>query len=212
MALRQVTGVCGWVAAVILVGLCVGDTPAWAQTSVQRGYVVARGGLSIERSEDNLRGEAPGAGVAVGFGPQRAWSPEVEFWYPGWIRSNASDGRHRDILGVFAMRRAFGVGRVRPYVLLGGSVARTETQFTTCTGLSRAPDASAGMLAVISCADPDVLSATRERQRSLSIFGLGGGGAEIGVSRRLRLLAEVRVDFAVTAVIVRPSIGVAVRF
>jgi hypothetical protein len=210
MTIRQSMQRCGGV--VFVMSLCVAAPPAAAQVSADRGWIAARAGVNVERSEDDLRGDVPGGGVAVAFALQRAWSPEIEFWYPGWIRTDATDGRHRDILAAVAVRRRFGSGWLRPYLLVGGSIARTETQFRTCTGLVRPPGAGEDVVAVISCADAAVIASALEKNSSVSLFALGGAGAEIALTRKLRLLPDVRVDFAVTAVIMRPSLGIAVVF
>ena len=200
------------IAVVATFVILVGAVASAQTTDDGRGYVAFKAGLNAEQAEDNLRGNTPGAGLVLGIGRARTWMPEVEFWYPGWIRTDRTDGRHRDILGSLAFRRTFSSGRARPYLLLGFSVARTDTQFRTCAALRHPPGSTVAVPTIVSCSEPDVVERERERFSSTGFYALGGGGVEIALGRKLRLLPDVRVDFAITSVIVRPSIGIGFVF
>jgi hypothetical protein len=212
MRTRKAIG--GWTFALGLVAMLFVGIPqtVLAQPADARGYVAVRAGLNAERSEDNLTGNVLGGGASVGFGLGDAWSTEVEVWYPQWIRTDSTDGRHRDTLVAVAFRRMLPGGRVRPYLLVGGTAARTETQFTSCAAIRQPPGVSQGVLTGVSCSEPDVTARNREIYNSLSLFGLVGAGAEIAVGRRVRLMPDVRADLWLTAVIVRPSLAVAFVF
>ena len=113
-------------------------TTADAHAQDSRGYVAVKGGVNTERAEDNLRGSSAGGGVVAGLHFSDAWALEGEFWLPRYIRTNLEGGRHRDTLLGVSMRRSFG-DRVRPHVLFGLSVGRTEDGFTTCGALRSSP-------------------------------------------------------------------------
>jgi hypothetical protein len=136
-----------------------------------------------------------------------AWALEGEFWLPGAIQSGPEDGRHRDTMFSVALRRSVGAGRVQPHLLVGISFARTADEFTTCTAIRPGFGSPTPVPTVVSCTEPDVVERYPERFTSGSLLPLLGAGVEIAVTRRLRLIPDVRFQLSPTAVIVRPSIA-----
>jgi hypothetical protein len=200
------------VAAIILCLLGVGSAHAQTQTAVPRGYVAFKGGLNIERAEDDVHGTTAGGGAVAGFTFAEPWAIEAEFWLPGAIRTNPEGGRHRDALFSVGFRRSIGSGRIRPHFLVGASVARTEDAFTTCianriTTLSPTPQQM-----LVSCDEPDVVERREERFDGTSLVPMVGAGVEIALTERVRLVPDVRVQVGITSVIVRPAIAVAFVF
>jgi hypothetical protein len=200
------------VAAIILCLLGVGSAHAQTQTAVPRGYVAFKGGLNIERAEDDVHGTTAGGGAVAGFTFAEPWAIEAEFWLPGAIRTNPEGGRHRDTLFSVGFRRSIGSGRIRPHFLVGASVARTEDAFTTCianriTTLSPTPQQM-----LVSCDEPDVVERREERFDGTSLVPMVGAGVEIALTERVRLVPDVRVQVGITSVIVRPAIAVAFVF
>jgi len=174
-------------------------------TSDRRGHVGVKAGLNHERAEDALRGTSGAGGISAGlsFGPR--WAGEVEFWLPGHILDANGERAHRDILFSAGLIRAFETGRVRPYLLAGLSAARTETSVTFC---SAADDPTK----LVDCSGPNIGERLRERFTTSSGYFFIGGGIEVPLGERLRLVPDLRVHLAVTSVIVRPAIGVAFLF
>jgi hypothetical protein len=201
--------------AAVTIGLCLlGAASAHAQTQVAepRGYVAIKGGLNVERAEDDVHGTTAGGGAIAGFTFAEPWAIEAEFWLPGAIRTNPEGGRHRDTLFGVGFRRTIGSGRIRPHFVVGASVARTEDQFTTCianraTALSPAPQQM-----LVSCNEPDVVERRQERFVGTSLVPMAGVGVEIALTERVRLIPDVRVQVSITSVIVRPAIAVAFVF
>ena len=188
-------------------------TPATAQTVTDANkYLAVRAGVNVERAEDNLSGQSPGVGVAIGLGMDDAWGTEIELWYPRRFATDARGAYHRDMLVSVGFRRVLTSGRVRPYALVGFSAARTETAFTVCSALRIPVGGTAAVQTLVSCSEPDVIGRQTEQHTGLSLYALGGTGIEIPLGRRLRLIPDVRVDFSITSVIVRPTIGIGFAF
>lgn len=200
------------VAAIILCLLGVGSAHAQTQTVVPRGYVAFKGGLNIERAEDDVHGTTAGGGAVAGFTFAEPWAIEAEFWLPGAIRTNPEGGRHRDTLFSVGFRRSIGSGRIRPHFLVGASVARTEDAFTTCIANRITPLSPTPQQMLVSCDEPDVVERREERFDGTSLVPMVGAGVEIALTERVRLVPDVRVQVGITSVIVRPAIAVAFVF
>jgi hypothetical protein len=194
------------------VWLLIDVTASSAQTASTRGFVALTAGINVERAEDDLRGASAGGGAIVGLTISNQWAVEGEFWYPGAIRTGAQESGHRDILAGANIRRSFGRDRVRPHLLAGLTVGRTEDELTTCTAMRPQFGSDAPVAALVSCAEPDVIDRRIERFASLSIFPLVGAGVDIELGARWRLIPMVRFQLAPTSVIVRPAVAVGLTF
>lgn len=184
--------------------------PAAAQDT--RFAVALKAGVSAESSEDNLEGTSPALGITGSMLFARGWRGEVELWLPGYIDDARGDPKHRDILLSFSALKSFGSGTVRPFVAAGLSITRTQDWFSFCTA-NRVRDPGAPPEPVlVSCDEPDVVSRRRERNDGTDGYLLGGGGVEWRLSRRVGLVADVRVSLAPVSVIVRPGIGLVLAF
>lgn len=198
-------------AAVCVAVFC--GTGVEAQTSAaSRGYISLKGGANIESAEDNLHGATAGAGAVLGINVWDKWTIEGEFWFPGAIRTSPEDGRHRDTLASADFRRSFGEGRVSPHLLVGLSVGWTEDKFTTCTAMRPTFGSATAIPMLVSCADADVIERRQERFSSVGLFPLVGGGVEIALTDRIRLIPDIRIQVWITSVIVRPAIAIGVVF
>ena len=202
------------VPAVVVFGLfTIGAASSYAQTAAEpRGYAGVKGGLNIERAEDDLHGVTAGGGAFAGYTFAAPWAIEAEFWLPGATRTNPEDGRHRDTLFSVGFRRSFGAERLRPHVLVGASIARTEDAFTTCIANRPTPVSPTPQQMLVSCSDPDVVERRQERFVGTSLIPLVGAGVEIALTDRVRLIPDVRVQVWITSVIVRPAVALGVIF
>jgi hypothetical protein len=202
----------GQLAITVLALATCGSVAAQTVPDPQR-FVGVKGGMHYEQAEDALSGAAAAGGLFGGirFGPD--WAVEVELWVPAFTRDSAGDRRHRDILVSVSAVRLLGAEGARPYLIGGLSFARTQNEFTTCLA-DRSPDPFPGPPAptIVDCSEPDVRERRREHVNGTATYVVGGLGLEIPIWRRLRLLPEIRVHAALTSVIVRPAIGVAVDF
>ncbi len=200
--------------AVVVVGLLMlSAVSAHSQPAAEpRGYVAVKGGLNIERAEDDLHGTTAGGGAIAGFTFAEPWAIEAEFWLPGAIRTNPENGRHRDTLFSVGFRRSFGTGQFRPHFLVGASVGRTEDEFTTCIANRPTPVAPVPQQMLVSCGEPDIVERRQERFVGTSLFPLVGVGVEIALTDRVRLIPDVRVQVWITSVIVRPAIALGIVF
>jgi hypothetical protein len=172
-----------------------------------RFSLAIKGGLSVERSEDNLNGTAPAVGVTGMIGFRPLWRGEVEFWLPGYLDDERGEPKHRDIFFSFSAVRIFDSGRIRPFVLAGLSITRTQDRFTFCTAERPIGPGGAPGPAIVSCDEPDVVDVRRERNDGTDGYLLAGGGVEIPITDRLGLIADVRLSLAPASVIVRPGAG-----
>jgi hypothetical protein len=190
--------------------LAAATTEAVAQEP--RFAVAVKGGVSAENSEDNLQGTSPALGITASVGFAHGWRGEVEFWRPGYIEDANGDPKHRDILFSFSAVKMFQAGKVRPYVVFGLSLARTEDWFNFCTANRvNGPGGSMGPV-LVSCDEPDIIEHRRERNVGNDGYLLGGGGIEYPITRHLGIVADVRVSLAPVSVIVRPGVGVVFTF
>jgi hypothetical protein len=185
--------------------------PALAQTGAD-GYAGIKAGLHVESAEDDLQGTAFAAGAVVGVMLSEAWGLEGEFWYPAAIRTSPENGQHRDTLFSVDLRRVFGGERVRPYLLFGASLGRTEDQFVTCTAVRSSPVSPEPVTVLVPCADPDVAERRTERFASGSLFPLGGAGLEIAIGKSVRVMPELRAEVGITAFILRPGLSAVFAF
>lgn len=158
--------------------------PAAAQEA--RGLLALKGGVTSEHSEDGLTGTVPAIGATAGWRFASGWRVEVELWVPGYLEDARGEPKHRDILFSGAAVRHFGSARARPYLLAGLSLTRTEDWFTRPVG--------------------------RIKNVGTDGYLLTGGGVEIAVARRLAVVADVRVSLAPVSVLVRPGVGLALKF
>jgi hypothetical protein len=185
-----------------------------AQTAPDsQGFVGVKAGMNYEQAEDALAGTAAAGGLFGGIRFGRDWALEVELWVPSSIGDSADDPTHRDILVSVSAVRLLGAQAVRPYLVAGLSVARTENEFTTCLA-DRSPAPSSGLFVptIVDCSEPDVRERRREHFNGSTTYVVGGLGVDVPLWRRLRLVPEIRVHVALGSVIVRPSVGVSVSF
>lgn len=177
-----------------------------------RVHVSVRGGVTVENSEDGLSGTVRAAGftAASGFGPK--WRGEIEVWVPGFIRDSRGEPRHRDVVFSASAVRLLRSGGVTPYVAVGLSIARTEDRLTLCAANRVPPGGATPARTLVSCDDPDVIDVTRETHTGTSGYLLAGGGVEIPIGRRVYAVADVRLSLAPASVLVRPGVGIGIRF
>jgi hypothetical protein len=202
----------GIAASLIVAGAC---GVAQAQVPADdRWSVSVKAGSNHEQAEDGLSGSTVAGAAAFGFSLTSSWSGEVELWVPGFIASS-SGAAHRDIHVTFGMVRFFDGPRMRPYLLAGASVARSENRLTTCFGRSAPPPGSATTnptFGIVSCSEPDVLERRRERYTTTTTYLVGGAGVEVPLGRTIRIVPEVRIHAAPASVIVRTAVGIMVVF
>jgi hypothetical protein len=182
--------------------------PALAQEP--RFSAAVNGGLTIENSEDGLTGTVAALGATASVGFSQWWRGEVELWLPRYLEDGNGEPKHRDILLSFSAVRTFRAGPTRPFLLAGFSFSQTQDWFTFCT----APRNIGGTLtpALVSCDEPDVVERRRERNDGTDGYALLGGGVEIPVGSRVRIVGDVRFSLAPVSVLVRPAVGVAFTF
>lgn len=185
--------------------------PALASAQGPTLWVAAKGGLTTENSEDNLKGTVPAFGLTASVLLGAAWSVEGEFWLPDYLEDARGEPRHRDILFGAAAKRMFRAGKVHPYLLVGFSLARTQDWFTFCTA-ERSSGTGPPVPTLVSCAEPDVVDRRRERNDGTDGYALTGAGIELPLSRRVRLVADLRLSLAPVSILVRPSVGLALGF
>jgi hypothetical protein len=199
------------VITVLAIASCRSAAAQVAQDS--QGFVGVKGGMNFEQAEDALAGMAPAGGLFAGirFGPE--WAVEVELWVPSYIRDSPGGPTHRDILVSVSAVRTLGAKNARPYLVAGLSLARTQSESTTCLA-DRSPDPSPGLPVptIVDCSEPDVRERRREHFDGSATYVVGGLGFEVPLGRRLDLVPEVRVHVALGSVIVRAAVGVAVNF
>jgi hypothetical protein len=183
---------------------------ALAQES--RVQLAAKGGATIENSEDNLTGTVPAFGLTASARFTRNWRAEFEFWLPGYIDDARGEPKHRDVVFSLSAVRTFDAGRVKPFVVMGLSFTRTQDWFTFCTAHRVPPNGGGAVPVLVGCDEPDINDVRREKNVGTDGYLLGGGGVEIPVTPRISVIADLRVNLAPVSVLVRPSAGVAVRF
>lgn len=192
---------------IVPVFILLAGLPAAAQEAF---HVAVRGGASIERAEDGLAGTAPAIGASVAMRFARAWRGEVEVWVPGHLEDSARRSRHRDLLLSASAVRLFRAEGIRPFVLAGVSLTRTEDALTHCFADRTATEGP--VRTIVSCDEPDVLDVQVEERAGTGLALSLGGGVEIPLGRRLNAIADVRVLLTPGAVLVRPAAGIGFRF
>lgn len=186
--------------------------PALASAQAPRVWVAPRAGMTTENSEDNLKGTVPAFGLTADVPIGAGWSVDGELWVPGYLDDARGEPRHRDILFGAAAKRTFRAGRVHPYLLAGFSLSRTQDWFTFCTAERSPGTGGPAVPTLVSCDDPDVIDRRRERNDGTDGYALAGAGVEFPLSRRVRLVADLRLSLAPVSILVRPSVGVAFGF
>jgi hypothetical protein len=199
--------------AMTLLALALCNSVAAQTAPDSQGFAGVKAGMNYEQAEDALAGTVPAGGLFGGIRFGRDWALEVELWVPSSIRESADDPTHRDILVSVSAVRLLGAQGVRPYLVAGLSVARTENAFTTCLA-DRSPAPSSGLPVptIVDCSEPDVRERRSEHFNGSTTYVVGGLGVDVPLWRRLRLVPEIRVHVALTSVIVRPAVGVSVTF
>ena len=192
--------------------LLIGPTVTEARGQDDRFTLAIKAGLSAEHSEDNLKGTSPAIGVTGAFHFSRGWRLEGEFWLPGYIDDSRGDPKHRDVLFSVSAVKSFGSGKARPFVVLGTSFTQTQDWFTFCTANRPPMGGGTARPVLVSCDDPDVVDRRRERNDGTDGYFLAGGGVEISLTHRFGIVADVRLSLAPASVIVRPGVGLLVRF
>ena len=167
-------------------GLLVGCAIlAWALpcAAQPRGAIVAKVGANIERAEDALNGESPAVGADLLIELNDRWDLGVEVWYPGYFTTDFGV-RHRDILFTVGARRLFGDGRVKPFFGFGLGIAVTDEKRDGPVEF----EPGAGSTYYLS------------------------GGVDVPLGRRFVLIPELRITLGAGMAVVRPAIGMGVRF
>ena len=153
-----------------------------AAAQANRASILVKGGVNVERSEDAVKGESPAFGVDLLVPLDDRWTFDVEFWMPAYF-TFGRENRHRDILMAVGILRFFGEGRSRGFASFGLGVATTQEQRPFFGNTSNTGG-----------------------------YGFVGAGVEVRITDRLSVMPEIRSTLAVTALIIRPSIGIACRF
>lgn len=192
-----------------LTAILASSEPARAQDP--RFSLAVKGGVNAENSEDNIQGTTPALGVTGAIAFAHGWHGEVEFWLPQYIEDDRGNPEHRDIIFSFSAVKAFSAGRARPFVAVGLSLTRTQDWFTFCTAIRPDQSGAPGPV-LVSCDEPDVIARRRERNDGKDGYLLAGGGVEWPLTRRLGIVADLRVSLAPVSVIVRPGVGVVFSF
>jgi hypothetical protein len=199
--------------AITLLALAWHGTVAAQAAPDPQVFVGVRAGMNYEQAEDALTGTVAAGGLFGGIRLGREWAVELELWVPSSIRDTADNSAHRDILVSVSAVRMLGAEGPRPYLVAGLSLARTENEFTTCLAdRSAAPLSGPPVPTIVDCSEPDVRERRREQFNGTATYVVGGLGFDVPLGRRLRLVPEIRVHVALTSVIVRPAVGVMIRF
>ncbi len=148
-----------------------------------RGAIVGKVGANIERAEDALNGESPAAGADLLIELNDRWDLDLEVWYPGYFTTDFGV-RHRDILFTVGARRLFGDARVKPFFGFGLGLAVTDEKRDGPIEF----DPGAGATYYLS------------------------GGVDVPLGERFVVIPELRVTLGAAMAVVRPAIGLGVRF
>ncbi len=184
---RRRTGPAGRaVQGLICGGAIAAASPVWGQTA-DRGAVLvaARAGANYQGTESDSGTSVGGGGSAAIFVSPR-WAVEFEVWIPAYVEGlvptlRPEPGRFRDLLVGVSALRLFGRDGVRPYVLFGLAVSRTEYR------------------------------ARFEQWANAGTYGQAGTGILVPLSGRLAIAPEVRLNVGVFSGIVRPGVAVVYR-
>ena len=199
--------------AITLLALALCSSVAAQPVSDSQPFVGVKAGMNYEQAEDGLSGAAAAGGLVGGITLGPEWALELELWIPSSIRESAADSTHRDVLLSVSAIRMLGAQGVRPYLLAGLSVARTENTFTTCLAdRSPAPLPGVYVPTIVDCGEPDVRERRREQVNGSTTYVVGGLGIDVPLWRKVHLVPEVRVHVALASVIVRPAVGVKINF
>jgi len=199
------------VTLLMLAALLLDASGAGAQ-SLSRGYAAVKFGANAERAEDGLRGTTMGGGAAAGYQWSPRWAIEAEFWAPRTLHLRRDERTHRDTSLNLGVRRSFSAGRARPHLLAGLGAMRTVDEITICSAVRPVSFSPTPVEVLVSCEEPDVTGRVRERFAGTTLAVLVGAGVVFEVTRRIHVVADVRVHPAITALMVRPAIGVGVSF
>lgn len=179
--------------------LLVGGPSLFAQTAdLHAVYVAGRFGGNLEWTDPGA-GTSVGAGGSFGFFFTERWAVELEAWIPAYITDEAcgppipappfhntpgpcGPGQFRDLQVAVSAVRHFGGNGIHPYVLVGASKFWTQ---------SRTPQG--------------------DWTNNESVYPQGGIGLVIPLASRLALVPEVRFDYLVLGVILRPNVSVVYR-
>jgi len=144
------------------------------------------GYLSVTTGANVERAEDGLAGESAGVGLQAGLTltPNWALEFEAWAPAyfRTGDGKHRDILFNVTAIRSFGESGVGPFVVMGAGFGLVQQRFE---------------------------SQQSNGSESYLVFG---GGVQIPVGTRLAIVPEVRVNYAIAVVIVRPQVGIRVRF
>ena len=185
---------------------------AESQAQEPRGFVTLKGGLTAEDSEDGLNGTVAAIGVSGAIALTANWRGEVELWVPRYLEDANGDPKHRDIVLGFSAIRMFRAGRTRPFFIAGFALTRTQDWFTVCTADRVLQPSGETVRAIVGCDEAGIIDRVRDRNDGRDGFLQAGGGIEIPVTDRARIVADVRFSIAPTALLVRPGIGLSIGF
>jgi uncharacterized protein YceK len=185
-----------------------------AQTAPDsQGFVGVKAGVNYEQAEDALAGAAAAGGLFGGIRFGSGWAVEAELWVPSFIRDSKGDAMHRDILVTVSAVRMLSGRSAHPYLVAGLSLARAQNEFTTCLADRLAgPSSGSAVPTIVDCSEPDVRERRREHTNGSATYLVAGMGLDVPLGRRLCLVPEIRVHVAVSSVIVRPTMGLMVKF
>lgn len=175
-------------------------------------HVAAKGGATIERAEDNLEGTVPAVGLTAAMNFSPAWRGEIEFWLPDYLELEGGNGRHRDLLLSASAVRLLRSEGVRPFVLAGLSLTRTEDEQTYCFADRTRPGGGPAERSFVGCDEPDVVETQRIDRAGTGIALVTGAGVEIPLGSRVSVVADVRLLLSPGALLVRPAVGLGVGF
>ena len=200
---------CARLVVLLIIPHCLVST---VRAQEPRVLVGVKGGVTSETSEDGLRGTVPAFGVTASIPFTVKWRADAEFWLPGYLEDDFGQPKHRDVLLSVSAVRMFSAGPTRPFLLAGLSFSRTEDWFTFCTA-QRAFDPGGPLLPfLVSCGDPDVIERRRERNEGTDGYLLAGGGVEVPITSRLNVVVDLRASCAPTSLLVRPGVGLVLKF
>jgi Outer membrane protein beta-barrel domain len=144
------------------------------------------GYLGVKTGANIERAEDGLAGESVGIGLEAglALTRNWALDFEVWAPAyfETERGEHRDVLFNVTAIRSFRKSGARPFVVIGAGFGRVQQRLES------------------------------QRFDSSETYLVFGGGVQIPVSTRLAIVPEVRVNYAIAALIVRPQVGLRVRF
>lgn len=161
-------------------------------------YLAGRLGANLEETDPGS-GVSAGTGGSLGFFFTRRWAIEMEAWIPAYITDEAcgppvpappfrnmpgacGPGQFRDLQFAVSAIRHFGGDGIHPYVLVGASKLWTQ---------SRTP--------------------LGDWTNTEDVYPQGGVGLAVPLSGRLAFVPEVRFDYLVLGLILRPNVALIYR-